>query len=260
VIDILFVAWNRLEFTRESLKTLVANTDWSLVRRLIIHDDGSTDGTREYVTNDYGNLVGPRQVRVFHGQIGSPTSVMNSYLREREPEVTFLAKIDNDAMMPPGWLNDALYVMERSPELGFLGLGAWMPVGDGPRTYELCKAVGGICLMRTRAFDCCLPWAGGRWGGSQMWQSDHMTAPIVITGPEREERLPHRLSVSGWINPGIPVFLLDQVPFEPWISLSKQYILNGWQRSWPIYPETETHLWDWWPWWGHEYVRQCADA
>lgn len=252
MIDILFVAWNRLEFTKESLDTLIANTDWRLVRNLIVHDDGSTDGTAEWLRNYsplhyYKQALGCEEVVIRHGQLGSPTGVMNQYLRE--PGQTFLAKIDNDAMMPPGWLNEAIAVMESHPELNLLGLGAWMPVGPAPRTYEPCKAIGGIGLMRSSAFECCLPWEGGRYGGAQMWQSDHMQEPIVLTGPITEERKvnpPHRVSQSGWISPGIPVFLLDMIPFEPWASFSAQYIEKGWQRRWTTHPETDSHLWSWW--------------
>ena len=49
MIDILYVGWNRLEFTKATFEALKANTDWSLVRHLHIHDDGSTDGTREWL-------------------------------------------------------------------------------------------------------------------------------------------------------------------------------------------------------------------
>ena len=240
MIDVLYIAWNRLEYVKVSLKNLIETTDWSLVRRFIIHDDGSTDGTAEYIDS---LRIGSH---VHHGRVGSPTGVMNLYV---DQGVEFLAKVDNDAMMPPRWLNDALDVMSRHPELNLLGLGAWMPVGpDRPYTYEKAKAIGGIGLMRSRAFECCLPWDGGRYGGAQMWQSDHMQEPIVLTGPitpERKIKLPHRVSVSGWINPGIPVFLLDQLPGKPWSELRARYVQNEWQRSWSIYPEGDSHLWSW---------------
>lgn len=245
MIDVLFVAWNRLEYTKTSLANLVETTNWGLVRRLIIHDDGSTDGTAEYLDGLYlAEKIG-RTVTHANTKIGSPTGVMNCHI-DRGAE--FLAKVDNDAMMPPRWLDESLAVMDRHPELNLLGLGAWMPVGAGQRTYEVAKAIGGIGLMRTKAFECCLPWDGGRYGGAQMWQSDHMQEPVVLTGPitpERRVREPHRVSVSGWINPGIPVFLLDQMPGEKWNKLREEYEAMGWQRHWPTYPLEDKHLWEW---------------
>ena len=49
MLDIVYLAWNRLEFTRKTFETLVANTDWSKVARIIVYDDGSVDGTGDYL-------------------------------------------------------------------------------------------------------------------------------------------------------------------------------------------------------------------
>lgn len=46
-VDLFYPAWNRLEFTRETFGALLANTEWPLVRELVVYDDGSSDGTRE---------------------------------------------------------------------------------------------------------------------------------------------------------------------------------------------------------------------
>ena len=48
-VDVLFLAYNRLAFTQESFKALLENTDWQYVQRLSVYDDGSVDGTREWL-------------------------------------------------------------------------------------------------------------------------------------------------------------------------------------------------------------------
>jgi hypothetical protein len=48
-VDLLYLAFNRLAFTRLTFETLLANTDWNLVDRLLVYDDGSEDGTRAYL-------------------------------------------------------------------------------------------------------------------------------------------------------------------------------------------------------------------
>ena len=48
-LDILYLAWNRKQFTEFSWKMLLANTDWSLVNIIHIHDDKSDDGTEKFL-------------------------------------------------------------------------------------------------------------------------------------------------------------------------------------------------------------------
>ena len=51
-VSLLFPAFNRLEFTKQSWAALMANTDWSLVSEFHVYDDGSTDGTREWLAHE----------------------------------------------------------------------------------------------------------------------------------------------------------------------------------------------------------------
>jgi glycosyltransferase involved in cell wall biosynthesis len=246
MIDILFIAWNRMEFTCASLRALAENTNWANVRQLIVHDDGSTDGTEEFLEAELYRLNIQTNVRLMKGRTGSPTGIANLYLRQ--PGQEFLIKIDNDAMMPPGWLKPTMQVMQDHRELGILGLSAVNLCADihAKRWTYTPAIVGGICAMRTSAFNCCIPWDGGRYGGAQMWQSDHsMPTNIVCTGPFRPENPPHKWAGTGWISPGLPVFLLDHVPFEPWRSLSKKYIENKWQRDCGSY-SIDDNIMSWW--------------
>jgi glycosyltransferase involved in cell wall biosynthesis len=170
MIDILFLAHNRIEFTKASLETLCKNTDWSEVRRLIVSDDNSIDGTREYLKE----FSYPCDTELVVGKFGGPVAVMNRYLCEREGENDgrIFAKIDNDVMVPPGWLNECLRTMSKHPELGLLGIEAFTPLGTPPagdaRDYEPARHIGGIGLMRAGCF-VTLPRANGRLGFTA-WQ------------------------------------------------------------------------------------------
>lgn len=214
MIDILFPTYERREFAVASLRALRANTDLRQYR-LVPHS---------------GNAAGP-------------VEIMNQYLAEPGSEI--FAKIDNDVIVPPGWLEAGLAVMEAHPELGLLGIeppasrtsapwagGIRIPapelvgVHDG---YAPCEAIGGIGLMRRSAF-------AGRgalrphstYGGFTDWQMAH---PEVT---------------KGWIVPPLNVFLLDRLPIEPWVSLSKYYVATGWQRPWTNYTMDDSDLWSWW--------------
>ena len=95
-VDILFVAKNRQEVTLESSAALECNTNWKLVRGLRTWDDTAA-------------------------MFGSPAAVMNQVFREPgAPDI--IAKIDNDVIVPPGWLDACWRVMVEHPELDLLGI------------------------------------------------------------------------------------------------------------------------------------------
>ncbi|HET8772629.1 MAG TPA: glycosyltransferase [Thermoanaerobaculia bacterium] len=226
--DVLFLAWNRLEFTRESFALLLRNTEWDRVRELVVWDDGSTDGTKEWLREAVRRVSVP--VRFVETELRSPVAAMARFIEEAQAPV--VAKIDNDVLVPPQWLSESLEVLDAHPELSLLGIEAMQPLGprgSKPRSYAPAKFVSGLALYRRSAFAASRPTPLGSWFGFEEWQ--------------RQQR--PQLG-TGWIAPALPVVLLDRVPFEPWASLTERYVDSGWQRRWPAYPESLSALWQWW--------------
>lgn len=225
MIDLLFLGCNRLAFTRASTAALLVNTDWRQVDRIILYDDSSTDGTAEYLES----LRFPVEHEFRPGTYGSPVSVMIDYLMGIPPErdCTF-AKIDSDVVTPPGWLGECLKIMHANPEVDLLGIEPMRPViaGRAERAAEPADFIGGIGLMRNRAF-ITLPRPNGRFGFTAWQYKSGWVKPA-------------------WINPALPVFLLDRLPMEPWVSLSAEYVAKGWQRPWDKYAEHQSAMWGWW--------------
>ncbi len=118
-IDILYLAWNRLEITKSSFSALARHTDWPSIARLVIYDDRSIDGTAEWLQEEGAKLPVPafdfRPVR-----FRAPAATMNDYLATSEADL--FAKIDNDIAVPQGWLEAMLSVMEPNPEIELLGM------------------------------------------------------------------------------------------------------------------------------------------
>lgn len=242
-IDILFLAKNRLEFTRASLAALEANTNWRLVRRMLVWDDGSTDGTLglfdDFLMTVAGmGVIGELQFRDRHG---SPAEIMNRVFAAvlPEPPGDIVCKIDNDTIVPPGWLDQCAAMMEAHPQLEILGLEpplsrvpyrtpAPEDIAPSNAIYAHCGAVGGVFLARTSAFRSRPPIKPHSiYGGFGEWQVEHGVR-------------------AGWCVPPLKLFLLDRLPFEPWVSLGKEYEAQGWQRKWMHYPESAKSLWEWW--------------
>lgn len=222
MIDILYLAFNRLDFTRASLDALRRNTNWSAVRRVVIYDDGSGDGTLDLVRQ----FTCPVPVEVRETSFGSPVSVMNDFLDRGTAEM--FAKIDSDVMVPPGWLNECLDVMDANPGLHLLGIEAMHPTGLGPRMAIDAEFIGGIGLMRASAFP----------DGSRMEPHGRFGFTAY------QQRRPWIR--KAWLNPAIPVCLLDRVPFAPWCDLNGAYVAKGWQRPWEPYTQDQSALWEWW--------------
>jgi hypothetical protein len=224
MIDLLFLTHNRIEFTKASLTALIANTNWREVKTLILYDDDSSDGTREYLNG----IKCPSRIERRYGKYGSPVAVMNDYLCGLDPcDNRMFGKIDNDTMVPPRWLDEALKPMCKYPGLSLLGIEAFNPIEGGNinRGFTEARFIGGIGLMRNGCF-VTLPRPKGRFGFTA-WQ-------------EKTE-----FGKKGWIDPSLPVFLLDRIPREPWMTLSKGYEAEGLQRHWDVYPEHFKVLWEW---------------
>lgn len=228
-VDLLYLACNRLEFTQETFAALVANTDWEYIHELFVYDDGSTDGTREWLEQALPQV--PARARLVKTNFGSPVTAMVHFIESATAPM--LAKTDNDAMLPPAWLRQSLEVFDRHPELDLLGIEAMYPHSADltlPRTYTSAIFISGLGLYKRAAFAASRPAAYEKWFGLEEWQM------------AQETRL-----TRGWITPALPVFLLDRFPLPPWTTYSDSYVQRGWQRSWPKYDPSST-LWHWrWP-------------
>ncbi len=233
MIDVLYLTFNRLAFTRFSWKMLVRNTNWDLVNKLYIHDDLSDDGTDQWIKKQIKQAPPDADI-VFeqpNSRLWSPPAVMNRMVTWTDSE--WFAKIDNDIVVPAGWLEAMLEVIESNPEVELLGMEAGRglsqtPDWDGVYRFEPGSHMGGVGLLKAEALRRRVRMieTKGRYGFTE-WQHEYNP-------------------VRGWINPDLPVVSLDRVPFEPWLSLSAQYVDQGWQREWGTYHE-QADYWHGWP-------------
>jgi hypothetical protein len=245
MIDILYLTWNRREFTQFSLQMLLDNTDWSQVRYLVVHDDGSDKGQNipkmivEMLTD--APVETKLHFRDWEERLGSPPAVMNWYVETYGDSERF-AKIDSDIVVPPDWLTNLLGVVGRQPHIELLGMeaGRMGPPGhngipwDWERPtegygFEKGSHIGGVGLMKTESFRIRpkMREGEGRFGFTE-WQ--HEYKPI-----------------RGWITPDLLISELTRIPFEPWASLSAGYAERDWERDWPPYHPRWRYWWSWWP-------------
>ena len=110
-----------------TFSALLANTGWTHVHELFVCDDGSSDGTREWLEEAIQRV--PATHRMVRTRFGSPVAAMAHFIESAS--AAMLAKTDNDAMLPPGWLEASLRVYAQHPELHFLGIEAMYPHEEG---------------------------------------------------------------------------------------------------------------------------------
>ncbi|HUS99583.1 MAG TPA: glycosyltransferase family 2 protein [Candidatus Thermoplasmatota archaeon] len=105
MIPVLFTTFNRLEFTKQTLPILLQNTPEG---EIIVIDNGSTDGTVEYLLQHPGNFK-----CIFNLKNTGISGAMNAFF-EMTKDAEFVAKVDNDTLVPAGWLSDLARVLDQA--------------------------------------------------------------------------------------------------------------------------------------------------
>ncbi len=248
MVDILFLSKNREEFTIASMEALWKNTNWDLVNSAWFYHDGPLDSERweSLLSGKEGFIPKPwpwalYSANYIFSSFGSPVAITNHFLDHspylpKGPADIFV-KVDNDLILCPGWLEMGLKVMADWPNVDLLGIEPHTSVlptlyqfpGLHAITATPTDHIGGIGFFRRRAFaGRTRPQPNGRYGFTE-WQ---WANPDIV---------------KAWINPPMPVFLLDHLPREPWRTLSREYEAKGWQRrQWGEYEERSYKLWEWW--------------
>jgi GT2 family glycosyltransferase len=110
-IDLLFVSFNRLAYTRLSLQSILADSTEEF--SLTLWDNASTDGTREYLES----VEDPRIVRkvMSRANVRVDGAVAETITKSTADVVGFLA---NDFLFPAGWIRTLAQAHADIPELG----------------------------------------------------------------------------------------------------------------------------------------------
>jgi len=116
---ILYITFNRLEYTRESLPKLltIANEhDFDVY----IYDNGSTDGTQDY-------LCTHRRVKdiVYLEKNLGIAPVQNMFWERVCHEYDFVGKIDNDIIVPHFWIDACIDRINAIKDSGVISLWHW---------------------------------------------------------------------------------------------------------------------------------------
>lgn len=109
LISVVLATRNRAELLREAIASIIDQTydHWELV----VVDDGSTDETASMLDD---LAADDSRVIVHHGGGGGPSGARNEGLRHATG--TYVAFLDDDNLMAPGWLRAVAEFTGRSPD------------------------------------------------------------------------------------------------------------------------------------------------
>jgi len=146
-IDLVFITYNRLEYTKLAISSLLADPTEEF--SLTIWDNGSTDGTREYLSSLKDGRISrtvfsEENVRL-HGAVNDVVSRSNADL---------FGIVFDDFIVSAGWTRPLAKAHEEVPEFGLIGCWYFQP---DEFDYERCKhkiqTFGGHQVLRH-------PWTG----------------------------------------------------------------------------------------------------
>jgi len=116
-VAILMFTYDRLEYTREAIHTLMRNTRYPFDLHIV--DNHSTDGTQEWL--EAARLKYPdriKDIRYNSTNEGLPGPTNDFWSRV---DVDLVGKVDNDTSVPPGWLERLVEAHRKVPKLAVVG-------------------------------------------------------------------------------------------------------------------------------------------
>ena len=119
-ITVAIPTYNRCDQLRETIYALLAVGVSGTCAALIVVDDGSTDGTEQFLRELATTYEGPVTLRYHHQANQGPAAARNWALEQCETE--WIAFLDDDCAPEPGWLN-ALFAMTKEGGDRLAGIG-----------------------------------------------------------------------------------------------------------------------------------------
>lgn len=120
MISIVVVTWNRLDYTKRCVDSILRNTD--VEAELILVDNGSTDGTGEWVVElARGFRPGEHLKEIRWGLFAENAGCAEGYNRGFKMAAGDpIFRIDNDVIVPCGWASAFLALWESDPRIGMM--------------------------------------------------------------------------------------------------------------------------------------------
>ena len=150
-VQIIYLTYNRLYYTKITLPALLDSSNHISFQVRIV-DNGSTDGTVKYLKS----LNHPRIEKIIYNKknkgLVQPTKQF-----WKESNADLVGKIDNDILVPKGWVQKLTEAHQRVPNLGVAGYCHFRQEDFDPKKIALkVEQINNINFRRQ-------PWIGGNY-------------------------------------------------------------------------------------------------
>lgn len=125
-ITVMMVTFNRLELTKQTIDSLKNSVKKPI--NLIIVDNHSTDETVKYLRNlindiELKNIISSLILIENNDNLGIATARNQAlYFAMNKLQTNYLSTIDNDVILPEGWLDKCIGVLENNKTYGMIGV------------------------------------------------------------------------------------------------------------------------------------------
>lgn len=182
------VSFNRFRYTVTTVESYLATCKPG--NALVIVDNGSTDGTREWLES-----LSEPEVILNRGNLfpGAATNIGWGHLLELGYDAELLHRSDNDVEFLDGWQDEVEECFAAIPELGQLGLlnmhedfpdgGPMRAHEEGGKTVNRAwRSVGGNCVIRREIWDNGARWHPGQWMPGGFDEDKRMSIQVCAEG------------------------------------------------------------------------------
>lgn len=108
IIPIQMTTYNRLPYTKRVVAAIFKNTD--LPFKLFIFDNASTDGTQKWL-----KTIKDSRVEIYYSEENTGLMYPKNWILKKYPDTEYISFVDNDSIMPHGWLSKLKDVMDNFP-------------------------------------------------------------------------------------------------------------------------------------------------
>jgi len=112
-VAILIICHNGREYLRDCLESILASDDSPFVRRIVVVDNASTDGSADFLAAEFPQITLLRGAKNLGFAGGN--NLGWDYIRTNLPAVQYLALLNQDTVVKSGWLAELASFMESRP-------------------------------------------------------------------------------------------------------------------------------------------------
>ena len=143
-VSVCIATYNRKDYLHQAIASVLKQTFTAF--ELIVCDDGSSDGTAEYMES----LSDPRVQYIRHEKnIGKSNNMRSGFAAACGD---YFIKFDDDDRLTPDYLARTVAVLESRPEIDFVSTGHWVIDATGRRDLAVTEE-NAECWGRTRLSD-----------------------------------------------------------------------------------------------------------